>query len=805
MRRFFKLAMGLAKGLCLASLLGGASTAIAAANVQFVGSVGYSLAAPFVILNADQIKNSGTSPSGQLHLELWATQAPFSGSITSGYKLAQYALGALNAGASLASVSSGLVAWTGPPAGKWYVAMVLTEFTGGSANGGYTVDDYLKFPDTINGSGPPPADTTPPAVSITSPGGGNVSGSVSISANASDNVGVSRVDFYVNGVLLASDPAAPYQVAWDSTKVANGSATLRATAFDAAGNSANSANVTVTVANAPPADTTPPVVSITSPGGGNVSGSVSISANASDNVGVSRVDFYVNGVLLASDPAAPYQATWDSTKVANGSATLRATAFDAAGNSANSANVTVTVANAPPADTTPPVVSITSPGGGNVSGSVSISANASDNIGVSRVDFYVNGVLLASDPAAPYQVAWDSTKVANGSATLRATAFDAAGNSANSANVTVTVANAPPADTTPPAVSITSPGGGNVSGSVSISANASDNVGVSRVDFYVNGVLLASDPSAPYQATWDSTKVANGAATLRATAFDAAGNSANSANVTVTVANNTPPPGDTVPPTVLLTYPMSGQVSGIVNIAANASDNVGVTRVEFLVNGSLVASDSLAPFQVNWDSRTAADGAAELHAIAYDAAGNSGVSASVMLTVANSSSPPPPPRPRPVPAVEYYNNVLDHYFLTASQMEIDALDSGQFYGWSRTGLAINVYAEATGSANPVCRIYLPPSFGDSHFYSASPQECAETMDKFPWFKLESADVFYANLPDPVSGGCIAGTVPVYRVWNKRVDTNHRYMTSRALRDQMVANGGIAEGAGPDAVIMCSPN
>ncbi len=709
MRRFFKLAMGLAKGLCLASLLGGASTAIAAANVQFVGSVGYSLAAPFVILNADQIKNSGTSPSGQLHLELWATQAPFSGSITSGYKLAQYALGALNAGASLASVSSGLVAWTGPPAGKWYVAMVLTEFTGGSANGGYTVDDYLKFPDTINGSGPPPADTTPPAVSITSPGGGNVSGSVSISANASDNVGVSRVDFYVNGVLLASDPAAPYQVAWDSTKVANGSATLRATAFDAAGNSANSANVTVTVANAPPADTTPPVVSITSPGGGNVSGSVSISANASDNVGVSRVDFYVNGVLLASDPSAPYQATWDSTKVANGPATLRATAFDAAGNSANSANVTVTVANAPPADTTPP------------------------------------------------------------------------------------------------AVSITSPGGGNVSGSVSISANASDNVGVSRVDFYVNGVLLASDPSAPYQATWDSTKVANGAATLRATAFDAAGNSANSANVTVTVANNTPPPGDTVPPTVSLTYPMSGQVSGIVNIAANASDNVGVTRVEFLVNGSLVASDSLAPFQVNWDSRTAADGAAELHAIAYDAAGNSGLSASVMLTVANSSSPPPPPRPRPVPAVEYYNNVLDHYFLTASQMEIDALDSGQFYGWSRTGLAINVYAEATGSANPVCRIYLPPSYGDSHFYSASPQECAETMDKFPWFKLESAEVFYADLPDPVSGVCIAGTVPVYRVWNKRVDTNHRYMTSRALRDQMVANGGIAEGAGPDAVIMCSPN
>jgi hypothetical protein len=157
-----------------------------------------------------------------------------------------------------------------------------------------------------------------------------------------------------------------------------------------------------------------------------------------------------------------------------------------------------------------------------------------------------------------------------------------------------------------------------------------------------------------------------------------------------------------------------------------------------------------------------------------------------------------------VQAIEYHNAALDHYFITASQSEIGALDSGQFTGWVRTGLAINVHAQAMGSANPVCRIYLPPSYGDSHFYSASPAECAETMIRYPWFDYEAANVFYANLPDPVTGACPSGMVPVYRVWNRRVDTNHRYMTARSLRDQMVAQGYVAEGYGPDAVIMCSP-
>ena len=259
-----------------------------------------------------------------------------------------------------------------------------------------------------------------------------------------------------------------------------------------------------------------------------------MSATASDNVGVTHVDFYVNGALAVSDSTAPYQYSWNTTSAANGAAQLKAVAYDAAGNSTQSAIVTVNVANTDP---TPPTVSITSPTGGNVAGTVTVSATASDNVGVTHVDFYVNGALAVSDSTAPYQYSWNTTSAANGAAQLKAVAYDAAGNSTQSAIVTVNVANTDP---TPPTVSITSPTGGNVSGSVTVSVNASDNVGVTHVDLLVNGVLAGTDSSAPYQFAWNTTSLADGPAQLKAVAYDAAGNLAQSAIVTVNVANLTP-------------------------------------------------------------------------------------------------------------------------------------------------------------------------------------------------------------------------------------------------------------------------
>jgi len=59
-------------------------------------------------------------------------------------------------------------------------------------------------------------------------------------------------------------------------------------------------------------------------------------------------------------------------------------------------------------------------------------------------------------------------------------------------------------------------------------------------------------------------------------------------------------------------------------------------------------------------------------------------------------------------------------------------------------------------------------------------------------------------PDVVIDACSDGTVPVYRLWNERVDSNHRYTTDPAIKAQLVAKGYMPEGSGPDGVAMCAP-
>ena len=161
--------------------------------------------------------------------------------------------------------------------------------------------------------------------------------------------------------------------------------------------------------------------------------------------------------------------------------------------------------------------------------------------------------------------------------------------------------------------------------------------------------------------------------------------------------------------------------------------------------------------------------------------------------------------------VEYYNAALDHYFMTPLANEIDALDSGRIAGWTRTGLVFDAAAGPGARLNPVCRFYIPPAHGDSHFFSASPAECAAvaarigTDPDFSGYVEETAAEFYIALPDLASGACPAGTSPVYRLWNARADSNHRYTADRATRDAMVARGYVPEGYGTEGVAMCTPH
>lgn len=180
------------------------------------------------------------------------------------------------------------------------------------------------------------------------------------------------------------------------------------------------------------ADTQAPSVAIAAPlGSTSISGLAVVDVSASDNVGVTRVELRVNGSTVATDTAAPYQFSWDTTKLTNGAATLVAYAYDAAGNSRASSSVAVNIANSVAADTTPPVVAISNPvNGSKVSGNVQIKVAASDDSGAAALKqaLYINGQLITSASGGSLSYTWNTRKASPGSYTIQATATDAAGN-----------------------------------------------------------------------------------------------------------------------------------------------------------------------------------------------------------------------------------------------------------------------------------------------------------------------------------------------------------------------------------------
>jgi hypothetical protein len=177
-----------------------------------------------------------------------------------------------------------------------------------------------------------------------------------------------------------------------------------------------------------------PTVSASVTGG---SGNITLSANASDDKGVTLVEFYVDGNLIVGTDVTPYSTTLDSTRLANGSHTLVARAYDASNNIGLSAPVSFTISNTI-IDLTAPVVSASVTGG---AGRISLNATATDNVGVTKVEFYVDGKLAGSSTAAPYTLAYDSTLLTKGSHSLVTKAYDAANNTGSSSAFAFTIDN----------------------------------------------------------------------------------------------------------------------------------------------------------------------------------------------------------------------------------------------------------------------------------------------------------------------------------------------------------------------------
>ncbi len=188
----------------------------------------------------------------------------------------------------------------------------------------------------------------------------------------------------------------------------------------------------------------------------------------------------------------------------------------------------------------------------------------------------------------------------------------------------------PLSDTVIPQVSITFPqNGATVSGLINVSADASDNVGVIKVEFYSNNQLIGSDNSLPYSVPWDSTKSANGSNQITAYAYDAALNKGTSTPITVTVSNQ----GDIQAPTVIISSPKDGStVSGLVNISASATDNIGVTKMELYIDGKLTKSYTAGTASYSWNTKKVSVGNHSISFKCYDAAGNVG-NASVSIVV----------------------------------------------------------------------------------------------------------------------------------------------------------------------------
>jgi hypothetical protein len=314
----------------------------------------------------------------------------------------------------------------------------------------------------------------------------------------------------------------------------------------------------------------------------------------------------LNGANLgAEDASAPYSVSWNTTTVTNGAYTLTSVARDAAGNQATSTAVSVTVTNAV-TDTAAPTISLSAPANGaSISGMVTVSATAADNVGVVGVQFMLNGANLgAEDTTAPYSISWNTAAVSAGTYLLMGVARDAAGNQTTSAAVSVTVVNSE--DTIPPAIWLSAPTTGlTMSGNIVVAAIASDNVAVAGVQFTANSTNLGEEDTVePYSIFWDTTAVPDGVYTLTAVARDAAGNQTSSV-VTIIINNgNSPAPPYTqisfsVPAEGGQTWITSNTSASITTEHARLQDDSapsdlsGLALISFRKDGILVSESAL--------------------------------------------------------------------------------------------------------------------------------------------------------------------------------------------------------------------
>ncbi len=391
------------------------------------------------------------------------------------------------------------------------------------------------------------------------------------------------------------------------------------TTFTATDNTGAAGSATRVITVTPVADTTPPTATASETG---TSGIITLAAAASDNVGVTKVEFYVDGALKGTATASPYSMTLDSTTLTNAAHSLTAKAYDAANNIGASAAVSFTINNSTP----PPPTTFTEVESNNTIATANAVASTytsiQGNLTVSTdVDYFAltlsPGQNLAIAMTGPTGVDWDLyLKNAAGTTLTSSTGSTAteslnytnsgttaltvypevivySGTSATPYNLALTYTGGGPVDTTPPTCSATESG---TSGTITFNATATDNVGVTKVEFYVDGVLKGTDTASPYTMTLDSTTLTNASHTLTAKAYDAAGNIGTSTGAAFTVSNTASTTYNEVEPnnTQATANAVGDTVTKIVGYFPSTSDNDDYFNVNLLA-GHTLTIDMVGP------------------------------------------------------------------------------------------------------------------------------------------------------------------------------------------------------------------
>ncbi len=290
-----------------------------------------------------------------------------------------------------------------------------------------------------------------PSVSFSSPrNGSTVSGTLSGSECEARGSGISYVRFFVDNKSLSSDAGTPWNCNLDTRRYSDGNHSLRVIAYDSRG-AWRSSTVTINIRNSGGGDSgggggdsgSAPTVSFSAPApGGPLSGNVQGPPNCIvTGSNIARVMFYINGVWTNTDGNLDNGlGCWiDTTKYRDGPYTLKAVAYNSAGQTASATRDIVIQNGATGGDR--PVVAFSKPtSGATVSGNLYQSpACEVKGSNIAKVQFSLDNTALNTEVNAPYLCNFDTTKFANGSHTLMAVASNAAGSTTT--QVAVTIAN----------------------------------------------------------------------------------------------------------------------------------------------------------------------------------------------------------------------------------------------------------------------------------------------------------------------------------------------------------------------------